>query len=373
MTFYQKLILKIKRGVWRTLKKTHDILRMETKKKVINNMTNIFDYNAIITSRPDLDKTTNPTNRLYGVGYILKRYSGYSGAINAKMEHAPGLEVMSFRETEDTDVPYLLVGSEQRVEFVNKNLIQRPILAVGPSIHYAHNLYSDFDLQAIKHNLGKTLCVYPRHNIEDTNFLCDAKEFINSVNEIKEKYGYQTVLVSMYFVDIERGGHLMYEKEGWIVVSAGRRRNYDFNDCMRTIISISDYAVFQGYASAIGYCIYLGVPVTILRPEGRGVVRADSEEAKAWKKTVYNDPRGGVFEEVFKDYDEKISRDKYEFCNYWYGYDSVMEPEEMKCFFEFIEHLKYNDKKTKFIKKAGKKRYAVVRERIMRSVEVIPY
>ena len=206
------------------------------------------------------------------------------------------------------------------------------------------------------------MCIYPIHSIEITNYEDESRKFIEYVSEIKNEYGFDTVLVSMYFVDIERGRHLVYEQQGWIIVSAGRRENYDFNDCMKTIISISDYAIFQSYASAVGYCIFNNVPVTIF-PHNRKCECSDGAANRDFNLDIETLKS---FDDLFSTYDEEIDKKKYDICNEWFGYDSVMSGEEMKLLLEFISKLKVKMNRNQIMKIASKNKYQPIKEKIMK-------
>lgn len=327
-------------------------------------ITNIFDYNNIIRNRPDLDRYKKLSNQFYGYSYILKRFSGYTGMINAVMEHAPALDILAIDDCRDQLSSALIVNSIQRREFL-RDYLDKVIFPIGPSIYYAQSIYREYDREIIKKQLGKTLLIYPLHDIENFSYIQNTNGFINYVNEIKNKYKYDTVLVSMYFVDIERGRHIIYEKQGWIVLSAGRRNNYDFNDCMKTIIELADYAVFQAYASAIGYCIYEGVPVSIYPQPFRFV--QNGSEGVGTDNGIPDDTMH-AFEKMFEEYNETISKEKYDFCNYWYGYESVMAANELKLLFEFIGKMRLGMSKEKMKKIATQKQFEDIKELLLESI-----
>ncbi|SFN79090.1 hypothetical protein SAMN04487831_103310 [Pseudobutyrivibrio sp. UC1225] len=322
-------------------------------------ITNIFDYNNIILSRPDYDRKVLGSSRFYGYNYILKRYSGYTKTIEAHSEHAPGLDMLDLYDWQAKEKKALIVNSSQRKDFLSQ-YVDVPIFPIGPSIHYANSIYNEFDYKVIKKSLGKTLLIYPMHDIEDFHYKDKSDAFIEYVKKIKEKYGFDTVIVSMYFVDIERGLHFRYLKEGWIITSAGRRENYDFNDCMKTIIKMADYALIDGYTSALGYCIYLGVPVSIFHRE--------FDFIESGKENVVQTNNGLVketmkkFESLFSDYDEKISEEKYSFCNYWYGYDDVLDKGELYLLFDYISKIDNTMSKTRKMQIAKKRRYEPIKE-----------
>lgn len=325
-------------------------------------ITNIFDYNNVIRRRPDRDYEVKGSSRFYGYSYTLKKYSRYEGIINADSEHGPALDIEDGGDYKGQAGPVLIVNSEQRVNFL-KNMVDKPIFPIGPSIHYAKSIYNEFDVKVIKQALGKTLCIYPMHDIENFHYIGSTTKFVEYVRKIKEEYNYDTVLVSMYFVDIERGRHFEYEREGWHIVSAGRRENYDFNNCMKSIIDLADYAIVEGYASVISYCIYMGVPVTVFHKDftfmEKGVDDMSNENG-------IRPETQKMFERMFEDYDENISREKYEFCNYWYGYDDILQPDELKLFFEYIERLKQNMTRDRMEEIAKEEKFALIFEYLNR-------
>lgn len=335
-------------------------LGISDKNRVV---TNIFDYNNVIRRRPDIDRPFRNSNCFYGFNYCLKRFSGFRGTINAVVEHAPALDGY-IGDYGDKLAPSVVVNSEQRREFLRAK-IEKSIFTVGPSIYYAKNIYTEFSLKIIKKNLGKTLLIYPLHDIENFSYIQDTQSFIEYVKKIKDENNYDTILVSLYFVDIERGRHIIYEKQGWTILSAGRRENYDFGDCMKTIISLADYAVFQAYASAIGYCIYEGVPVSIFPQEFRFV--ENGREGVQTDNGIRNETMR-LFETMFQQYDESISKEKYEFCKYWYGYDSVMQADQLKLLFEYLKKTKIGMSKRKLRKIAFQKRFCGIREQLIRGI-----
>lgn len=289
----------------------------------------IFNYQEVIKERVDLDREIFGSNNFYGMSHILKRYSGYKKRIRGLIEHAPGLTNIALGEYKSDIFNNLYVCSKQRKEFL-KDKTDKVIIDIGPSIAYANTIYSIEQINNIKDKLGKVLLIYPIHNIHDTDWKNDTERFISYVNEIKNKYAYDTVLVSMYYVDIERGLNDRYEQEGYVTISAGNISNYDFNDCMKTILSFADNAIFQGYSSAIGYCIYMGIPVHIYP--------GCDEIHNQWKNNYETDVLDD-FARIFGKYDSKIDAEKMKFCNYWFGYDSVRKPNELRSLLEVSDTI----------------------------------
>lgn len=355
----KKIIRRIKRLF-------HNIFYSQRTK--LERVTNVFDYNMVIRNRRDPDKKVKLSNRFYGFNYNLKRYANYTGCINSAMEHGPNLDGEEGGEYMDKTTPALIVHSKQRREFLEEKKLGKPIFAVGTSIYYGESLFSEYDLKIVKEHLGKTLLIYPLHDIENFHYIQDVEIFIDFVKKIKEEHNFDTVLVSMYFVDIERGRHLRFEREGWTILSSGRRENYDFCDIMKTIITMADFAIFQAYTSAIGFCTYLGVPSMIYHQPF-----LFSEKGKDGLQTDMGvkDSTMAKFEKVFEKYEEKITKEKWDFCNYWFGFDDVWAAEDLKLLFDYLGKLNNKMPKEKLRRIANRKRYAPIKERIIESIDVI--
>ena len=320
-------------------------------------ITNIFDYNEVIRPRPDPNGESLWSNRCYGHNYILKRYSEYQGVINASIEHGPYLDSHE-GEYSYPGTPCVIVFSDQRRDLIRSRGTNKLVFSIGTAPYYAESIFNDYDLRVVKDNLGKTLLVYPVHDIENFHFLQDADRFIEFVRKLVREHHYDTVLVCMYFVDIERGRHLKFQREGWTIVSAGRRHNYDFSDVTKTIISMADFAVFQSYTSAIGFCTYMNVPSMIYHQDirftenGRDDLQTD---------TGMKDATRAAFETTFAEYDETVSKEKYDFCNYWFGFENTWGKENLRLLFEYMGELPNDCPKKKMQIIASKEKYAPIR------------
>ncbi len=306
--------------------------KIKKKEHNPNIIDNIFDYYKVMEKRPYWEETFL-SNDLYGISYCLKRYTGYSKMIQCAIEHGMPHTFDNKFELVDNQARILLVASDERKRTL-RDYTQKQVIPFGPIIAYSEPLLSDNIIKDIKNNLGKTLLIYPMHSIEDYHFQDTAASFISYVEDIKQRYSFDTVLVSMYFIDIQRGLHIRYLQKGWQIVCAGNRLNYDFMDCQRTIMELADTIVCQGYSSALGYAGYL--KKKIIYKDMPLVYRHGDciDEIDMW----------GEYKEkivaLFSDYQDSLTDEQYSFLNYLYGYDSVKTPEELKGIFEMSESTK---------------------------------
>ena len=292
-------------------------------------ITNLFDYNRVLEERPYWESTFL-SNGLYGASYCLKRYTGYSKKIMCAIEHGMPHTFENEFELNGNPAEFLLVASEERKRVLQGHT-NKEVIPYGPLIAYSKVLFDENTIRDMKDNLGKTLLVYPMHSIEEYHFNNTTDNFIKYIEEIKIKYDFDTVLVSVYFVDILRGFHVRFKQKGWQIMCAGNRMNYDFMDCQRTIMELADLVICQGYSSALGYAGFLHK--SILFKDLPLVVRhnGEIEEQDMWMQYKSD------LVDLFTDYNEHLTERQFHFLNKLYGYDSVKTPAELNTIFEMSE------------------------------------
>ena len=312
--------------------------------------TNIFDFNYIVRQRNARSDEIFTGNSLYSIGYVLRRYSNYKGGIYCASEHGlPAGSTKDIVEYKDNDRKIVMVMSEDRREFLQTKT-NKLLIPIGPSIMpYCTNIYSDFIMEDIKDNLGKTLLVFPQHSVPSTACLQTGNEFIDYIDKLVSALHYDTVLVCLYHEDIQRGEHFKYQKDIWgerrIVVTAGHKHNYDFADCMKTIINLSDHVVTQGYGSAAIYSIYLKKPVFYFpgnrgrKIENRGIV----EDQDPWMQP-YEEKLATLANLSFNNVSETMlnhmREDQWNWANKVYGFSETLTPEQIHELFEFAKATK---------------------------------
>ncbi len=302
----------------------------------------IFDihYNARQRSYKVGEKYAG--NNLYSMGYALREYSGYYKQIYCATEHfVTAGKTDNVGEFRDNDRKILLVPSDDRRNTLQP-LTDKLIITYGPGvIPYTQNIYSDLAMQDVKSYLGKTLLLFPRHSSDDSAVLEDRKKFVEYINDIATQYHYDTVLCCLFYVEITRGAYLEYEKYGWIPVTAGHQANYDFGNCLRTLINLSDHVVMQGYGSSANYAIYLNTPVTFysasrsVHIEGRGIDMDHNQWMAPFEKEMAD---------LFGDYSEEISSKQYDRISNLFGFNDVRSPEELRAILELAKRIE-NDRK----------------------------
>ena len=326
-----------------------------------NDKIDIFDYRRILNDKTSFSYSRN-TNNFYGLESTLKRYSGYKKEIYVATEHGvqmPKAEnFLCVSEYKNNYSSVLLTCAAKRAKSLLAYSDKR-IIPIGPYIQYAELIYDDEIIEQIKSNLGRTLLIFPSHSCEKELYERKNKGFIDYVKKIKDRYMFDTVIVCIYFYDFLQGLHIPYEREGWTIVTAGHRQNIHFLENLKTIITLADNIIFQGYSSSVGYSLAMGKPV-LAYPYGFELTKKSNEHQKALIDKIGNvffDTSEGeeLFINTFSEYQDTITSEQLKWAEECISLSIKKNPEEMKDIFKMARELywDFGGRKEKIIKKYG--------------------
>ncbi len=337
---------------------------------------NIFDYNSIIKERLSPYKEVYQGNKMYGIGKVLRDYCGYKGDIYCVIEHGvPTERIDNSIEYRDNDMPVLLVHSKHRRDFL-ADKTDKLMIPFGPNfMPYAKSLYTDFAINSVKQILGKVLLIYPQHNNDVSEFVGfkeNQMEFIKYVKGLKEEGKFDTVLVCLYYIDIQRCLNRLFEAEGLIVVSAGKNINYDFPACFTTILKLSDFVVAQSI-TGVAYSSYYGIPSIFKKGYSKMIRESGQIDEDAWtingRSWIENTERQLV--EMFSKLDSEITDEQHEWNNYMWGNNEAKNPEELRLLLEFAKEVKTVKTSLNRIKRiANKSKYEPIRDCLAEAIKV---
>ena len=242
----------------------HAILRLVNKKKfaiALKKSRNIPFYSDETKPVvfPVYPSDSAIDNDLYGIGEILKEYSGFKGYSNAYIEHGVFFgNHVQFDQKIHWTKKIITFGNIRREHLKNHD-IRKSIIPVGPYINYAKNNISADEFTTLKSSLGKVLLVIPGHSSTNYQASFDTHKLIEEARTIGKRF--KTIVVLMYYRDLEcRRRYQPYLDAGFRVYSAGHKFDPSFMNRLRTIISLADYTISNTVGSHIGYCVALGKP-----------------------------------------------------------------------------------------------------------------
>lgn len=276
-------------------------------------------------------------NISYGHSNAIKNYCSYNKTINLIMEHGCFLADQNINIYAESKIyPGIITPSDYSYNRLIKQT-QKHIIRIGPYIHYADNLYTDYFLNHIKQLFGKTLLVFPAHS--HSNFSCefDVNNFIEYIDDLCVNKKIETVLICMYSTDIQLGRNKFYSKENFNIVSCGNSggetRLYDFEyiNKVKTLINLSDFVISNLIGSYIGYSIYLNKPVSIF----------DQDIYLNYNNNQYSPFSTLIREltELFISTNFDITKEQYIKCSYIWGFDCIKTKEEIVFILDFYNEI----------------------------------
>lgn len=285
----------------------------------------IFDYESLAQPIPYYPEEKMRDSNYYGYARAIRDYSGVQ-RINAALEHGLYLgdritTAEGYRTTRS-----VIAMSQNRVDSFRNNGIHKPIVAIGPYIHYAQPLLSDIDMKRIKKELGRVLLVMPVHSSKGVSVQYNHNVLLNYIDNIRQDY--DTVLICLHFRDIINSPECVseYEDKGYKVVCAGNEYDYNFVRRLKSIILLSDYVISNSHGTNTGFCLYLEKPQTIVHDEG--LMKKHSSYTEDVKRI--RDAQVNEIEDAFAQYSPVITDRQKEIVDKYWGLSLIKSPDELK-------------------------------------------
>lgn len=287
---------------------------------------NVFTYDELIKPLDFYPFVPHKENNLYGNGSVIQSHVPDLDLSETTIEH--GLYIGSFVPSRHLNSRYknIITFSEYRKTFISAKTNQN-IITIGPYIKYAEPLYSSKKILAERKKLGKTLVVFPSHSIDSVHANYNISEFIRYIKVFKEKYKFHSVIVCMYWKDIELDNHKEYELSGFQIATAGYSYDSNFLSRLKTILLLSDAMLTNSVGTHVGYSISLNKPVKIWNGSQLEYLPISGNEERAKKELSarQGEDLNTHLEDVeyikltFSKFDSNISKSQLECVQYYWG------------------------------------------------------
>lgn len=290
-----------------------------------NRYIDYFDYKRLAIGFPIFCISNEAGiigNKCYGNLFVLKKALGSKFDPKCMIEHGLyfGRYVIE-KECNLKNIDTIYTYSEYRVDSIKlhfKGNLNKRIIVLGPYIQYAQNFKSKRELVNIKKNYGKVLLVFPTHLSPEISLDYDYETFVNKIDLVAQKY--DTVFISMFWLDIIKGNHLIYERKGYKIVCSGTRSDPFFLSRLKDLIQLADMSMSNDIGTHIGYCICLGTPHYIYKQ--KIIVKNKKEESMSQIEKL----RQLEYKEIvdaFSSIEEKITKKQKKIVvKYWGEYDN---------------------------------------------------
>lgn len=255
-------------------------------------------------------------NECYGNLWAIKNATGENFHPHCMIEH--GLYFGEYVIRSECSLPCIdtiYTYSEYRKNAILKEFggnLDKEIIPVGPYILYVDNFKSKKALKRLKMKFGKVLLVFPSHSFWGQTTEYDMEAFLNEIGDVARNY--DTVLVSVYWLDIKLGRHKMYLNKGYRVVCSGTRSDRWFLRRQKDLFELSDFSMSNDIGTHIGYSIALGVPHYVYDQPVKLKETGEDTELDPIRAKEYKEIKS-----AFSSKKEEISDAQKKIVNYYWG------------------------------------------------------
>lgn len=231
-----------------TIKEIEPLL--ELKNKILEKKCKFVSYNGNMSNY-----------RMYGISNALFE-NGFD-----KVYELPSVEHgLIFYNQNWTDTALTARASCVTFGPFRKQILQRyyktPVFEVGPYIQYADNYYNHMQMVEWKDKLGKTLLVFPMHSTDDSVLNYNNQLYIQEIEKRAKEY--DSVIISVFWWNLDDGIVRQFKKMGYHIASAGYREDPNFLRRQRAMIEVADHVISDSVGTHIGYCYKLGKQVEFI-------------------------------------------------------------------------------------------------------------
>ena len=221
-----------------------------------------------------------------------------------------------------------LVWSKQLVEMFHEHTANPDIYAIGAPFFYAKSLLGAEQLKVEKQRLGRNLLAFPMHSEThvDTNY--NPNNFLSILAE--ERKHFDTVRVCMYWKDVQRGIHKVFEEAGYECVCNGHLYDPNFLRRQKALFELADATISNGVGSHIGYSIYMGKPHWLIDDQYEYVNSSTIGDADELTDVAKKENFLRVKKAFLNNADYKITSSQKDVIDEFWGISDMKTPEELK-------------------------------------------
>jgi len=294
----------------------------------------LFDYKGIAQPLPKCYYELLTDNNCFGIGWCIRQYIGSSRYyINALVEHGYFFGAYVQEVEKVTWSKILLTFSDVRKEHIEEVINNKEVYPIGPYLHYAPDYYNEKQLAEVKKELGRTLLVFFSHSGTGESVSFDLEALIEKINSIKKDF--KTVVISLFWSDINPEIERRLLGEGYKIFSSGHRYDYYFLSRQKTMIKLADATMSNSTGTHLAYCSYFNKPHWIVRQEiSVKALNAKGEGNIAISEMMSRDPvnvkENDDMYKAFAEYKEVLTDEQRVLCDKYFGLSCIRTVEEMK-------------------------------------------
>lgn len=199
-------------------------------------------------------------NYFYGFGDLLRQYAGMPPQYILKVAYSHIFYGRPWSGDIDSNLPVLLVWGEA-MQKAFEACTSKPVISIGPPIHYAVNMYNDEGVLLEKKRLGKNALVFPSHSTHNVRVVYPYEFLLGKAANLQSRY--DTVRFCLYWKDILSGDARPFLESGYECVTAGHMFDQMFYSRLKGLLSIADHTYSNFIGTQAGLSTGLNIPHTI--------------------------------------------------------------------------------------------------------------
>ncbi len=304
-------------------------LEVERRAKI-----DLFDYKQIAQPLPKCYFEINTDNNCFGIGFSLRQYAGFKrDYCNALVEHGYFFGTYVHEVEKITFAKKLLTFGDIRKKHIEAVVKDKEVYPIGPYIHYAPDYYDEERFAEEKKKLGRTLLVFFSHSGTGESVSFDLDALIEKINSIRKSF--QTVVISLFWSDINPKVEKRLKDEGYLIFSSGHRYDYYFLSRQKTMIKLADMTMSNSTGTHLAYCSYLNKPHWIVKQEITTIAlnekgAANIAIAEMMGQDIVNQQEKEELYQAFSEYSEVLTSEQKKVCDKYFGLSYVRSAEVMK-------------------------------------------
>lgn len=275
-------------------------------------------------------------NNYYGIAYCINFFLNQSNEIDYYVEHGLFFGSLVKKDSYNWKSRGIITFSENRRNHIQR-VCNKEVLAIGPYIHYAQPILTVDEHNNLKKSLGKTILVFPSHSNKDLEVGFDLFDLTNKVNQIKEDYNFDSVIVCLYWIDCQNLEYIrFYASQGYKIVCAGNIYDFNFLSRLKSIINLGDFVISNDVGTHVGYVTYLNKPQIIYNQEIVKNVKKFSSEIsqRTYDDFVSQDEEKFDVYCHFRDFSMEISPSQLKCIDFYFGLSQIKSIEQLKSIFD---------------------------------------
>jgi hypothetical protein len=304
--------------------------------QILRKKLDLFDFENLSKSLPLICKSIYLHNHFYGHEYILKKYAFFKTNLPWIIEHG-----VAFEDDLDPyfelfkDFELIVTFGDHRTRVYNKSTSKK-IINVGPYIHYANSILNKTETDLLKNKLGKkVLLVFPMHATNQIHFEYNQEFFIAEIN--KRKIQYDSVLICMYWKDIQLGLHKKFLENKYLITCAGHIMDQNFLARLKSIINLSDYVLCNSIGTHLGYAYFMNKKVEFIEQGITKIIGSESDIKASLPKNIESYKlKIDEVKKAFVKNSTYTEEDRYNLINDLWGFNHIKNPKELREMFEFF-------------------------------------